>query len=124
MVHWLDPSGIALIRPNIFTGICGGHLTEWFPPVVNSNMKRKSEPWEHLRKKRFQPNTFLNKLTRKEYREMFSQYFDILEERVKYPDLGKKWLNPEIRQELKVYSDEEIFSNQVLFVLKPKIIKK
>ncbi|TFE67146.1 methyltransferase [Methylacidiphilum sp. Yel] len=122
MAHWLDPSGVAFIRPNIYTGICGGHLTEWFPSVVNSDMKRRSEPWEHLRKRRFQPNTFLNRLSRKDYRSLFSQYFDILEEEVKHPDLGRKWLTAEIQEELKDYPYEELFSNTVLFVLKPKKI--
>ena len=29
MAAWLAPHGIALIRPNVFTGITGGHLVEW-----------------------------------------------------------------------------------------------
>ncbi|WP_235276575.1 class I SAM-dependent methyltransferase [Methylacidiphilum kamchatkense] len=119
IAHWLDSNGLALIRPNIYTGISGGHLTEWFPSTVNCEIKRKSEPWEHLRKNRFRPNTFLNKLSRKDYRALFSQRFCILEERVKYPYLGKKWLTPEIQHELREYSEDELFSNTVLFVLKP-----
>jgi len=29
IARWLRPTGIALIRPNVFTGITGGHLIEW-----------------------------------------------------------------------------------------------
>ncbi len=48
MAIWLKPGGIALIRPNVFTGITGGHLAEWFPNVVKDRLRRRSEPWEHL----------------------------------------------------------------------------
>ncbi len=123
MAKWLKPDGLALIRPNIFTGILGGHLAEWFAHTLkNRSMPRKSEPWEHLRKKRYQANTYLNQLSRADYRNLFSSSFEILEERVKNPNLGKEYLSPEVLEELKGYTDEELFSNQVLFVLKPKTV--
>jgi len=57
MARWLKPDGLALIRPNIFTGILGGHLSEWnYPAVLDPAQKRKSAPWEHLRARRFPPN--------------------------------------------------------------------
>lgn len=121
MANWLRPTGLALIRPNIFTGITGGHLVEWshvslrYPP-----RRRKSEPWEHLRKRRFNPNTTLNRMTRSEYRALFSTHFEILEEIPKIPDLGREYLTSEVANELPMYDDEELFSNQVLFVLRPK----
>jgi Methyltransferase domain len=116
MASWLTPEGLALVRPNIFTGITGGHLTEWF---TTERRTRKSEPWEHLRKRRYLANVYLNKLTRQDYRELFSKHFTILEERVKYPDRGREHLTSEIANELNTYSYEELFSNQVLFILSP-----
>jgi len=122
MARWLKPSGIALIRPNIFTGITGGHLLEWYAQNLNTTRKR-SEAWEHLRQNRFVPNTYLNKLSRKEYRKMFSKCFIIEEEIVKNPDLGRSFFTNKIKKELVLYPEEELFSNQVLFILKPKLNK-
>jgi hypothetical protein len=130
--YLLKPTGLALIRPDIFTGISGGHLVEWFRIDAKTQRKnsnghlemrlRRSEPWEHLRKKRFRANVYLNELMRADYRRLFSEHFEILEERVTKPDLGREYLSPELAEELKGYSDEELFSNGVLFVLRPKSV--
>ncbi len=121
MARWLKPSGLALIRPNVFPGIVGGHLAEWFPQVVNDrNRRRRSEPWEHLRRRRFRPNTYLNELSRASYRELFAPNFEILEERVKDPGLGRAYLTAEVAGELNEWPEEELFSNQTLFVLRPR----
>jgi hypothetical protein len=121
MAGWLRPGGIAAIRPNVFTGIIGGHLIEWsLESFELDSPARRSEPWDHLRERRFRPNTYVNELTRADYRALFSRHFEILEERVKVPDLGREYLTPEVRRELSGYSEEELFSNQVLFVLRPR----
>jgi hypothetical protein len=122
MSRWLKPNGLALVRPNVFTGITGGHLAEWFAELVTvSKWPRKSEPWEHLRKNRFPANVYLNRLSRRQYRQLFSREFDILEERVRNRDLGKEFMSEDLRQELRDYPDDELFSNQVLFVLRPAL---
>ena len=118
MARWLKPSGLALIRPDIFTGISGGHLLEWFD--LREHRRRRSEPWEHLRKRRFHGNVYLNELTRADYRRMFSQQFEILEENVVDPDQGRKFYTPEVAAELKQFGEDEIFSNGVQFVLRAK----
>jgi hypothetical protein len=114
MAVWLKREGLAFIRPNIFTGISGGHLAEWFCATAS---RHRSEPWEHLRKKRFAPNTYLNELRRSDYRRLFKSHFEILAEIEKQPGLGREHLTPDIRRELAAYPDEELFSNQVMFVL-------
>jgi SAM-dependent methyltransferase len=119
---WLKPGAVALIRPNAFPGISGGHLREWNVPSVRDHPEqpRQSAPWEHLRANRFQPNTFLNRLTRADYRQAFTDAgFEILEERARYPELGATLLSAEIRAELSEWPDDELFSNQTLFVLRP-----
>ena len=116
----MSPRGLALITPNIFTGISGGHLPEWYGDEVGKDTLKESEPWEHLRKRRYNANTYLNGLSRSDYRELFSRSFEILEERVINPDLGRRFLTPEVQSELKTYSDDELFSNQVQFALSPK----
>jgi len=118
MSRWLKPGGIALIRPCIFTGICGSHLVEWQTAAPRS---RRSEPWEHLRRRRYQPNVYLNQLSRSEYRELFRSEFEILEERDCDPGLGREFMTPSLRSELAAYSDEDLFSNHVMFVLRPSV---
>ncbi|MCU1498787.1 MAG: Methyltransferase [Acidimicrobiales bacterium] len=117
MRGWLAPTGVALIRPNLFTGITGGHLIEWDDLAPRP---RRSEPWEHLRSRRFAPNSYLNELRLTDYRALFAEHFEILEERVKRPGLGREYLTEEIRSELAAYDEEELLANQVLFVLRPR----
>jgi hypothetical protein len=116
----LSSDGLALIRPMIYSGISGGHQLEWYPHTIGKTMKRETEPWEHLRRDRHPANTYLNKLRRQEYRTLFEKHFEILEEREKQPDMGRDLMTPAIRDELSDYPDDELFSNNVLFVLKPR----
>ncbi|SRR5713101_4399963 len=81
-----------------------------------------TEPWEHLRKKRFRANVYLNELIRADYRRLFSEHFEIVDEKVTKPNLGREFLSPEVAEELKDYGDDELFSNGVLFVLRPKSV--
>jgi hypothetical protein len=117
MSRWLKPSGLALIRPDVFTGISGAHLMEWFD--LNPRRVRKSEPWEHLRKRRYRGNVYLNELRRSDYRALFSRYFQLLEEQVVDPNQGREFYTPDVAQELKDYGEDELFSNGVLFVMRP-----
>ncbi len=120
MAEALRPNGLALIRPMVFTGICGGHRLEWFPHTFDQNINRRTEPWEHLRKDRFPANTYLNRLTRQEYVEIFDRHFRILENKAVNPNQGRQFMTPEIRAELSNFGDEELFSNSVRFVLEPR----
>lgn len=115
-----SPRGLLLITVNIFTGIIGGHLPEWYSHMVNNDQPKISEPWEHLRKRRYTPNTYLNGLSRAAYRKLFSRRFETLEEWVIDPDLGRHWLTPEVRAELSDWSEDELFSNRVMFTLRPR----
>lgn len=119
MARWLRPGGLALIRPNIFTGITGGVLQEWSRwSIANPPRNRRSEPWEHLRRDRLEANTHVNRLTRAQYRELFAPHFELIEERVKQPDLGREYFTPEVAAELADWPQEELFSNCTLFVLR------
>lgn len=118
MAAHLTPDGVALIRPMIFTGIQGGHNVEYYN--LDPATKRNCPPWDHLRGHRFPANTFLNRMTLADYRTLFSEHFEIIEETVRDPDRGRPFLTPEIRQELSDWPDEELFSNHVGFILKPR----
>ena len=123
MADALRPNGLALIRPMVFTGICGGHHLEWYPHTFKENLNRRTEPWEHLRRNRFPANTFLNRLRRSDYVELFAEHFRIIEEKVMMPALGTEFMTGQIRSELRSYRDDELFSNSVLFILEPKPAK-
>lgn len=120
MASHMTDNGVAIICPMIFTGIAGGHLIEWYPEVIDRNIKRRSGPWEHLRQNRFPADTFLNQLPRAAYREIFSRSFDIIEETELMPNLGRRFLTSEVRGDLAGFTDEELFSNKVMFVLRKR----
>ena len=120
MAAQLNENGIAVISPMIFTGIAGGHSLEWYPHKLERELKRRSEPWEHLRGDRFPADTFLNRVTRGAYRAIFARSFDIVEETVLMPELGRRFLTSAVRRELADYTDDELFSNKVRFVLRQR----
>lgn len=107
-----------MIRPNCFTGIKGGHCHEY--ESLDPTKRRSTPPWDHLRERRHTANTYLNEMTRADYRELFTERFVILDETVKYPDLGRDFMTEELKRELGQYDDDELISNQVRWVLKVK----
>lgn len=120
MASRMAKSSLALIRPCVFTGITGGHLAEWFAPEVDKPRRRRSAPWEHLRADRYRPNTYLNRLRLADYRNIFSEHFQIIEEVPLQKRLGAQYFANEVRKELCEYAEEELFSNNILFVLQKK----
>lgn len=116
----LSPSGCAVFRPHVFSSICGGHLPEWYAHETRmrnvGDMRCRSEPWEHLRRRRFKANTYLNELRLSDYRRVISQYFQIVSEVIAEPDFGRRFMTPDVRSELVDYNDEELFLNTVRFV--------
>jgi hypothetical protein len=120
MASWMKRDALALILPDVFTGLHGGHLLEWEADTFELPITRRSEPWEHLRQRRFVANTTLNQLTRAEYFALFEATFDILD--VIEAPRGKQqdFLTPAIRAELSGYSDADLLDANPLFVLRPK----
>ncbi len=120
MAGGLAPGGLAVIAPLIYTGIAGGHLPEWFPYTATLTTPKATRPWEHLRDAPRVADVYLNQLTRNDYRAIFSAHFEIVEELDRTPDLGRQWLTPETRRELAAWSDEDLFSNSIWFVLRSR----
>lgn len=116
MAERLSPEGVALIRPMIYTGIKGGHNVEWY--VALEGIGRSCPPWDHLLENRYPANTYLNRLWLSDYRNIFSEYFDILEEKVEEPFAGAWAMTGSLKERLSRYPDEELFSNRVRFILK------
>jgi SAM-dependent methyltransferase len=120
MATWLRPDGLAVIRVDIFTGLHGGHLREWDEETLQMTIPRRSEPWEHLRKKRFVANTTLNEMSRSEYEAIFTRHFRILEILEAPRGHAPDWLSPEIRMELSDYSDQDLLDALPTFVMRPR----
>ncbi|MES2862316.1 MAG: methyltransferase domain-containing protein [Pseudomonadota bacterium] len=120
MVSALAPDGVAIISPHLFTGIAGGHDVDWYPHTLDQDRRRRSEAWEHLRRDRFPANTYLNRARERDYRRLFEVDFDIIDAHRSGPELGARFLTPEIERELNAFSREELLTNQKTFVLRPK----
>lgn len=119
MRRMLSDHGLAVVCPVLFTGLIGGHLTEWYDGHVAPGAQ--TEPWEHLRQGRKVADCYLNKLRYDDYLALFSEDFDIIAvERQDY-GMGEAYLTDAVLEELKAYSREELLSNTVRFILKPKV---
>ena len=116
----LRPGGLAILRPNVFTGITGGHLHEWYPDQVVARTPKSTEPWEHLRSRRVNANTYLNELPRRAYVRLFEPLFDVLEDTAVDPELGRSYLTESVRRDLAEWDEYELMSNEVSFVLRPR----
>jgi len=118
MAENLALGGLAVITPMIYTGISGAHDVEWFPHRVDRTDIKRGLPWAHLTGDAFnEADTYLNKLTRKDYRTLFARRFDILGETEMLGRLGADHLTDDRRAQLSAYDDDELFSNNVRFVL-------
>ncbi len=71
--------------------------------------------WSHLTDEFDSADTYLNRLSRKDYRLLFESVFDVLEDVAVDPDLGRSLLTPEIANHLKVLTTMSCF--QTMFDL-------
>jgi SAM-dependent methyltransferase len=120
MARALSPNGLAIVSPMVFTGICGGHQPEWYPSAVRTKQRPSTPAWGHLTGETQSSDTYLNRLSLSDYRRIFRAFFDILEEFPVEPDLGRRYLTEERAARLRDFSEEELFSNKVRFVLRTK----
>ncbi|MBC9980732.1 class I SAM-dependent methyltransferase [Bradyrhizobium campsiandrae] len=120
MADAMEDHAIAVIAPMIFTGIAGGHDLDWYPHRVDREDRSRGPAWGHLTGENSPGDTFLNKVTRREFRDLFSSRFDIVREERVRGDLGRQHLTDERRQRLASYDEDELFSNKVRFVLRKK----
>lgn len=114
----LSPNGVALIRPMVFTGIRGGHNVEWYN--ASEGKARRCPPWDHLLDRTHAANTYLNELWLADYRALLERHFDIVEETIANPNIGRWAMTPELRVRLSKYPEEELFSDRVRYILRRK----
>lgn len=120
MAGQLADDGVAVITPNVFTGIGGGHDLGWYMGQVNQDISGRGPPWGHLTGETPPADTYLNKMLRSEYRELFARHFQIVSEEAVLGRLGSQYLTEERRKALSNFSEDELFSNRVRFVLVKK----
>jgi hypothetical protein len=114
------PETLFYIEITVYTGLVGGHLTEWYAPHRVNATDKLSEPWEYLRRNRYRADTYLNKLTRPQYEDLFSTHFEILRNEPCCPGFGREFLTESVRRELADCDEYELLSNDVLFVLRAR----
>ncbi len=110
----LTPGGIADIRPHLYPSLSGGHNPEWF--ITDKNHERTTAPWDHLRRKEFQPPCYLNKLRERDYLAIFKSQFTLLEVESEY--LGEEFLTDEIARELPMYDRDELLKVSIRMILR------
>lgn len=115
----LSSSGIAVIFIHLFRSLSGGHCLEWGIPEQSPSIK--VPPWDHLRNNKYPANTYLNKLTISQYRNIFQSYTNIVEEQITIE--GERFLTKEIEAELigKGYTREDLLTRDITFFAKKKI---
>jgi 2-polyprenyl-3-methyl-5-hydroxy-6-metoxy-1,4-benzoquinol methylase len=118
MSERLSPDGLAIVSPMIFTGISGDHNPDWYHHRVDAADAARSPAWGHLTGEAVPADTFLNRMSRAEFRSLFQCRFVIEEETAVFGDLGRRHLTPERAERLAAYPPDELFSNKVRFVLR------
>jgi hypothetical protein len=113
----LAEGGLVITRPMIFTGISGGHTADWYETEVERR-RGSAGAWRHLTDDDFVVDTYLNRLTRREFVELFEEAgFRVIEDHAVFGRMGEKHMTPQLRATLSQYDDYELYSNRVSFVL-------
>ncbi|MGD0116214.1 MAG: class I SAM-dependent methyltransferase [Dehalococcoidia bacterium] len=114
----LRSSGVAWINAHLFPSLSGGHNLAWHHP--DDSPSHKVPPWDHLRDNRFPANAYLNKLRLADYRRIFAEGVDVIDEALTFQGIGL--LTPAIEAELaaKGYTREDLTAATVRFLCKKR----
>lgn len=100
---------VAYILIHLFTSLSGGHHFDYANPS-------KVPPWDHLRQNQYPCPVYLNKLREHEYLHLLREKFNILRVMDIGVGEGKDFLTPEIRAELRAYSNEELLKRGITII--------
>ncbi len=117
MYNAMASPSVALIRPMVFTGIAGGHHIDWYTGTFHKPTRRSTPAWNHLLENDCAADTYLNGFRREDYKRILSEKFRLIEDVAELGRLGQEYLTPVLRERLSKWSDYELFSNTVRFVL-------
>jgi SAM-dependent methyltransferase len=109
----LRPQGTAWINIHLFPSLSGGHHKDWTDP--RKWPSPQVPPWDHLRENRYPADNSLNKLRLGDYRRIFAQSLEVLEESLVAE--GKHILTPELETELaqRGYPKDDLLVREVAF---------
>jgi hypothetical protein len=114
----LKPSGIAWINAHLFPSLSGGHNLDWQRP--DEKPSARVPPWDHLRDNRFPANAYLNRLRLDDYRRLFADSVDVVDEGLTFQGAGL--LTPDVEETLagKGYRREDLVTSTVRFLCRKK----
>jgi SAM-dependent methyltransferase len=109
----LRPQGTAWINIHLFPSLSGGHHKDWTDP--RKWPSPRVPPWDHLRENRYPADDSLNKLRLGDYRRIFAESLQVLEESLVVE--GKQILTPELETELaqRGYPKDDLLVREVAF---------
>ena len=115
----LKPSGIAWIGIHLFPSLSGGHHLDWVYP--DTSPSGRVPPWDHLLHNTHPVNIYLNKYRLDQYRAVFDEHMDLLDENLSYE--GEKLLTPEREAMLRDrgYSREDLLTRRVIFLCRKRV---
>lgn len=115
----LRPDGISVLFIHLFPCLSGGHCHAWGHPDPSS--PPGVPPWDHLRDQRFPADSYLNRLTIGQYRRIFRDAMEVVEEETFVE--GEAFLTREIEEELaaKGYTREDLLTSTLLLCARKKI---
>ena len=112
------PEAVTYLYVHNYCSVSGGHHIAWKYP--DKEPSDTVPPWDHIRENKFpEIPSWLNRKRISEYRRVFEKHFEILDW-IMTEEEGRRLLTPEIRQELKAYSEEELLTKGFVIVGKPK----
>jgi hypothetical protein len=115
----LSDRGMIVAQIDVFTGITGGHDPDWYGHRVANNATGTA--WAHLRNPDFEIDTYLNRMTRRDYVSLFEKAgLTILRDDTMLDDVGREHLTGSVAEALAGWDDYELFSNKVEFWLEPQ----
>lgn len=118
----LSNDGYLYIIVHNYYSLSGGHNLNWAFP--DTDPPKNIPAWDHLRENRYPTHVYLNKKTPGEYQEIFSKHLNIISFQSVGKDHepgqkeGEKFLTPEIKNELKSFSDDLLLTRAYLLICK------
>jgi hypothetical protein len=120
MYCWMIPQAIALIRPHIFTGISGGHDPDYYQDRVQLKKVDPNRAWAHLWDSHYVVNTYLNRMRLSDYVALFEKRFEILAIKQKFDRLGLDYIDHIRKKVPSTFTEDELLTDEVLFILKSR----
>ena len=109
----LRPDGTAWINIHLFPSLSGGHHKDWTDP--RKWPSPQVPPWDHLRENRYPADYSLNKLRLGDYRRIFAESLEVMEESLVKE--GERILTPQLETELaqRGYPKDDLLVREVAF---------